>query len=528
MIKVNNVVSKTLIKYFYLFGVLMMMFGLMFSFFFASISIAWLLFTWILEGDFKNKFKENLKDWALIIFVCIFFVYLLGILWTNNFEFGFADLLIKTSILVLPIVLKSKFWLDYKIFISIIYIFLIFVFLKSIQYLIFFVFKINTTESIFYPQMSHILYSIIINIAIVFSLFIIRTHKNIWIKILLVFYILWFTAIIIYIQSLTGVAVLLVFMVILNFYSFFSKQNIVFSLVFLVFSLTIFILFLKITINEYNLYFNVKPINYSQLQKQTVNGNYYVHDTTEKWIEEGRYVFLYVSEYELRKEWTKRSKIDFDNGLDSNGFFVKYTLYRYMTSKGLTKDSLGLWQMTNLDIKNVEKGYTNYRFSNKFTFSGWFNKIFWQFYNYETTKNPNDQSISQRIEYIKTSRFIFKNNWLLGVGTGDIRDEFNIYFEKMNSKLEKQNRKYVHNQMLTFILTFGAFLGIFCIFALFFPYFKNKKYKELMPTLFFVAFILFCFAENAFDRTQSTIFTVFFYSLLIINKNIFYDKSTTA
>lgn len=520
----NLKINSSTIKYFYLFGILMLMFGLMFSFFFVSISVAWLLFTWLLEGNFKEKFKDISKDSSIVVFISIFFIYLLGMLWTKNLKFGFSDLLIKTSIFAIPIVIKSNFWSDRKIFLTISYIFLIFVFLKSIQYLIFWIFDVENTQSIFYPQMSHILFSVIVNIALVFSLFLIKIFKNIWIKILLIFFIIWSTAVIIYIQSLTGILILQIFLIIMIIYSFISKQNIILSFSFLLFSLTIITLFVKIAVKEYNMCFNIEKINLEQLPKQTVNGNYYLHDTTEKWIEDGRYVFLYLCDDELRKQWNKKSEIDFDKGLDKNGFSIKYTLYRYMTSKGLAKDSLGFEQMTELDIKNVEKGNTNYRFTKKFSFSGWFNKIFWQLYNYKTTKNPNDQSISQRIEYILTSKYIFLGNWILGVGTGDVRDSFNYYFEKNKSKLKMQNRKYVHNQILTFLVTFGIFLGSFCIFALFFSYFKNKKYRELLPTLFFVAFLMYCFADNPFDRTQSTIFTVFFYSLLILNKNLNYDK----
>ena len=41
---------------------------------------------------------------------------------------------------------------------------------------------------------------------------------------------------------------------------------------------------------------------------------------------------------------------------------LQYTMFRYLTSKGLRKDSVGVSKLTILDVKNIEHGITNYKY----------------------------------------------------------------------------------------------------------------------------------------------------------------------
>ncbi len=52
-----------------------------------------------------------------------------------------------------------------------------------------------------------------------------------------------------------------------------------------------------------------------------------------------------------------------------NGYPVIACLHRYLTSKHLSKDSLGVYSLTELDIQHILNGETNFKYvaSNGFT-----------------------------------------------------------------------------------------------------------------------------------------------------------------
>ena len=60
----------------------------------------------------------------------------------------------------------------------------------------------------------------------------------------------------------------------------------------------------------------------------------------------------------MKKNGIKVSKLSF-KGNDKKGQKIKATLYRFLTSKGLNKDSLGLSKLSKKEIKLVESGCTS-------------------------------------------------------------------------------------------------------------------------------------------------------------------------
>src|SRR5690606_16900976 len=72
----------------------------------------------------------------------------------------------------------------------------------------------------------------------------------------------------------------------------------------------------------------------------TESGNPYQHHLDLKYTENGYYVWRFISEDELRKEWNSSSELDYD-GKDLKGQALRSTLFRYLTSLGLKKNSAG-------------------------------------------------------------------------------------------------------------------------------------------------------------------------------------------
>jgi hypothetical protein len=184
-------------------------------------------------------------------------------------------------------------------------------------------------------------------------------------------------------------------------------------------------------INIYvNKFFDVDEIREEKLEKYTINGNKYNHKIDYR-IENGHYVGLYFCRKELKKSWNQVSNISYDS-LDKKGNELKYTLIRYLTSKNLRKDSVGVSKLTYEDIKAIENGVPNYIYNNKFSLQSVIYKILWQYNNYKNTGNPNNNSLMQRYEYLKASINIISRNYIIGVGTGDLQLAFDNYYNRTN------------------------------------------------------------------------------------------------
>ena len=138
-------------------------------------------------------------------------------------------------------------------------------------------------------------------------------------------------------------------------------------------------------------------------------------------MEDGKYVGLYINYEEMKTEWNKRSSIDY-NGRTAEGQFISTTLVRYLTSKDLRKDALGVRSLTDHDITMIEQGSANYSYIHS---PGLKTRILKMIKGYEVfrlTGNPSGSSMMQRIEYLRASINIIKNNFIFGVGTGDLEN----------------------------------------------------------------------------------------------------------
>ena len=94
--------SKKYIQYFNFYTCLLLVFCLPFwSKILPPLIIVW-IFTWLLEGDFKNRFKlkDNISPFLLIIGFYVW--HAIGLFYTDNFKSGFFDLEVKMLIIVFP------------------------------------------------------------------------------------------------------------------------------------------------------------------------------------------------------------------------------------------------------------------------------------------------------------------------------------------------------------------------------------------------------------------------------------------
>lgn len=76
--------------------------------FLIPVFIVLLLLNWIVEGNFKSKFSAVSNKPVLYVFISLYLFYLIGMLYSSNKSYGWADLQTKLSLLIFPIIFSTS------------------------------------------------------------------------------------------------------------------------------------------------------------------------------------------------------------------------------------------------------------------------------------------------------------------------------------------------------------------------------------------------------------------------------------
>ena len=256
-----------------------------------------------------------------------------------------------------------------------------------------------------------------------------------------------------------------------------------------------------------------EPFDIHKLDKYTTSGNPYLHNP-DGGMENGKFLFVYLCEPEMREAWQQRSKLNFE-GSDGQNQKLRYTLTRYMTSKGLRKDKEGMASLTDSDIRNIENGIANVNYTQGIGIEARLMKILFEYENYKITGDPSGHSVMQRIEYWKTSWSIIEKNFWFGVGTGDMNVAFQQEYELQNSKLDMDWRLRSHNQYLSIWVGFGIVGLLWFLFALIYAPIHNKSFHSLFYFVFFIIFMVSMLTEDTIESQAGVTFFVFFNALFL-------------
>jgi hypothetical protein len=237
----------------------------------------------------------------------------------------------------------------------------------------------------------------------------------------------------------------------------------------------------------------------------------------EKFTENGHFYGLYQCEPELKKAWNTRSKVAYDS-LDQKEQLVNLTLMRYLTSKNLSKDSAGVWQLSQQDINHIEKGIPNYKIPQMNPMESRAYQVYCEYQSFTEGYNSSGHSLTMRIHYWQAAMLIIKDHFFTGVGTGDVEDAFQAKYVEIDSPLELPWRHRAHNQFLTMMVAFGIFGVAYFLFWLFAPAFLKKG--KLHPVYFAFLFILLIsmLFEDTLETQAGLSFAVFFSSLFLLEE----------
>jgi len=262
----------------------------------------------------------------------------------------------------------------------------------------------------------------------------------------------------------------------------------------------------------------IHVVDLPSLDSVTSQGHKYTNDIVRSERENGYLIWIYVSDEELKQIWNERSKFSFDS-LDMRGQPLRYTLIRFLSSKGYRKDADGVMALTEEEIKSIERGIANVDYQNIASIKARLKQIFAEYDYYMMGENPGGHSVVQRAEFWRAAYGIFRENYLLGVGTGDIADAYPLQYKKMKSRLIPQWRLRAHNQYLTFAATFGIIGFLYFIFALIFPMLSLKKSKDFLYITFWLIAILSMISEDTLETQAGITFFTFFNCLFLFARD---------
>jgi len=264
-------------------------------------------------------------------------------------------------------------------------------------------------------------------------------------------------------------------------------------------------------------YINTPAVEFSKLDKYTPRGNSYYHDTLNFKSKNGKWTGLYICDKELRQEWATRSNFPID-GYNENKQMTRYTLIRYLESKDLRKDADGIKQLSDSDIRNIEKGVNRADYENLPGLRSQVEDFITSYKRYVDTKDPNSSSLVQRFEYWRTSLLMIEQNPLIGVGTGDLPNAFQDQYRKMNSNLAMQNRLRSHNQYLSITVALGIIGLAWFMFAMFYPGIKTGNFNNYFYVIFWLIVMLSMLTEDTIENQEGVTFYVLFTALMILGR----------
>lgn len=514
--EVNTMINR---KNIYLFGLFLMITALPLSKFMMSVAGIILALNWLIDPKVPQKFKTFFRNKAAVIIVSLYLLHVVGLLWTTDFDYALKDLRTKLPILALPVILSSSPALNRKQFHTL----LLFFIAANLAGSFFSVHELVTKElteirkaSIF---ISHIRFSLDICIAVFSGIYlVIRGAYPLYFRIVILVVIIWLAVFLTLIEAMTGLVILFaVSMAIILVWALICQNRTAKIAVLALLVAIPMVLFFYI----YNIYRETlpkEPLNLATLDKFTENGNPYTVDTSNLVLENGYYVGIYIQEDELRDAWNARSKYDFD-GNDSLGNELKYTLFRFLTSKGLRKDSRGLRQLSDKEVNAVEKGIADVDRMKESSVKTRIKVIFWEFQMYFKKNEFSGHSVTQRIEFWHASlRLIAKHFWF-GVGTGDIKNAFAKEYDEMNSSLAPEVRWRSHNQYLSIFVAFGLAGFLIFLFVLFAPAYYSGMYKDYFYMVFMGVLLLSMLTEDTIESQAGVTFYAFFTSFFLFARS---------
>ncbi|MCX6290514.1 MAG: O-antigen ligase family protein [Bacteroidetes bacterium] len=504
----------------YLFGLVLLVCGLPVSFFLTSLSQFFLAASFFLEGNFVEKFRRYFRNKPALIITGILLLHVIGLAWTTDLTEGLKDIRIKLPLLILPVIIGGSEPVSKKNFQLVIGFFIAAVVtgtLISTAVLTGVIHReITDIREIFIFHVSHIRFALFICISFFSLLYFIFSNngtQNLFLKFFFILVAVWLLVFLVIMESMTGIIITSVTGFCLLVYLASTVKNKFRKIILIVMVLAIPVsgfVFIRSIAKQYYITRDM-PVDGNA---KTPAGNAYTFDTSGNLRENGYLVWIYVCEKELREEWDSRSRFKYDS-LDERHQPVKYTLVRFLASKGWKKDGEAVKNLSPGEVRSIEKGVANESYQHLSDFRSRVLKTIWEYEQFKDGGELNGHSVMQRFEFWKAACGIIAAHPFTGVGTGDMPAAYREQYVKMNSRLSEKFRLRAHNQYLSVAVALGFFSLAYFLFALVAPMIITQRYKDYFYMVFWTIAILSMVTEDTLETQTGATFFAFFSCLFL-------------
>ncbi len=454
----------------------------------AALSIIQILMfvNWLIEGHFKEKGRRFIRQQPAVYLTAIFFLYVIGLLWSQDVGHGINSVLKnKIPYLSLIFIASSSPALPMKKVRLLPVLFVCAVLFTTVLGFYLFLSDPLRGPRDLSPFIPHVHFSMMIVLAIALIPWLMKAFR----PDKAIYYAAWAAALwllgfLLIMSTLTAIISMLLVSVLLILYDLkqrqFQRQTAIigsFSVIMLV-SMAFTVLYVSRPLRQ-----EIDP-GKAEMAATSRQGNKYTHHEDKTQRENGHLVFYFIVEEEVSASWNERSDLDF-YGSDKSGNEIKYTIYRYLSSKGLKKDREGIEKLSDRQIEAIERGVPNHLYlewPNVFVRT---HQTLWELQEYRRTGNPRGGSMAQRIETWKATIHAIKERPLLGWGTGGHLEAIYFGLSQMDSLYQHFDLRHSHNQFLHVLVTFGpvgfiAFFGLLFLFVIRSGALRHQPYQVLL------------------------------------------------
>ena len=445
-----------------------------------SIGILLGLLNLLLECNYKALFNSLRSNRLFLLIAGLFFLHLLGMFWTENYSEGWDDVRMKTSLITIPLIVFAKPALIVKfqdrLLTLLLLTILIIASLNTLTYFQFFGDRYYGDLRELSLFGSHIRFGILVAFGVAIAIYFGSTRFGSWRKVywIAAFLLVAYTM---FSQVFSGLLSVLIVLLLSGLFAIYKKKY----------------NWVGIGLVTIGLFSGLAVIYYLSIPLSSTN--------------------LPVNMGELEIEWKQHSTYNFQ-GNDRKKQPIKYTLIRYLHSKKLPANRLGINKLQASDFKEIENGTADIH-EKKPGFIGRLNEMRYQIH---VANNPNGSTLLQRLEFWKAGWQIAQKNFIFGVGTGDIKPAFQEEYKTSNSLLLPENRVEAHNTYLTFFITFGIGGALYLCYVVFI-YFKFQiKSRDKLALIFIVLIAVSFLTEDTLETQMGISIFSYLYALFSIHK----------
>lgn len=485
-----------------------------------SMMLIFVAANWLVEGDFKAKWQRLRENKSAIFAFLFLFVMFLGFIRADNLGEAWGYWTSKLAMYLAPVIVASSKPFSSKEFKFVLGCFVLSVFFATIYSVVFYATHevVDIREiSVF---ISHIRFSMCIDVAIVLLLYFAFREKNkpFVLSLSAVLLSAWFLLYLFIAQTLTGIMLLLFVAVAYMLYILLCHWKEKHCRYMALGVLCLVALFAFSTGMVTWQYYHVDTSQYLPMDSLTVNGHPYENDMNSM-VESGSLVGMYVCEREMENAWRQRSERDFQDPMLEN------TLVRYLNSCHLRKDSMGVMALSEQDVHNVEQGIANVDYTSRFGLKRALYPIFFSIERYRCSGDVENSTIFQRLEYWRASWRQVKKHWLLGVGLGNHKTAVGDQLKEDGSCLKGKERIGCHNQWLTFWLMGGVLVPVAFLFLLVYPFVEQKGKMSFVYVAFFIIIAVSMFTEDTLETQAGLTLYAIMNSLLLYRFNLYHYEN---